>query len=400
MNTLNENPSQAEIKFNIFVLGFRPFFLAAGVFSIVSMSAWMAIYGAGLQIPMAGFPSSYWHAHEMLYGYTMAVVAGFLLTAIKNWTGQQTIQYTALLMLCLMWLGARACMLLGANFFIPAAMLDLGFNFCLLLAVLVPVFKVKQWRQAGIVLVVFLMALFNTLFYLGVFGVVDAGTYWGIYGALFLLLALVMIMLRRVMPFFIEKGLDETVQLKNSLFLDSASIVLFLLFGINEVFILDVMTSSYLALLLFIVSSARLYNWYAKGIWRKPLLWGIYSAFMVITLGFLLFALVPYVDVVTRSLSIHAFTLGGFGLLTLSMMSRVTLGHTGRGVKQPSSWITVAQWLLVMGVISRVVVPLFFQRFYLESVFMSQLLWIIGFAIFLVVNVPFLTKVRADAAKG
>ena len=68
MNTLNENPSQAEIKFNMFVLGFRPFFLAAGVFSIVCMSAWMAIYGAGLQISITGLPSSYWHAHEMLYG--------------------------------------------------------------------------------------------------------------------------------------------------------------------------------------------------------------------------------------------------------------------------------------------------------------------------------------------
>jgi len=391
---------QQDIKFSFFVLGFRPFFLAAGVFSVLSMLAWMLMYGFGLQVSLVGLASPYWHAHEMVYGFTMAVVAGFLLTAVKNWTGQQTIQNTPLLMLCLMWLGARVCMLLGSDFFIAAAIFDLSFSLFLFIAVLKPILKVKQWRQVGIVSKVFLMALFNAVFYLGLFGFLKEGIYWGIYGGLFLLLALVLTMGRRVMPFFIEKGVGYPVQLKNSRFLDISSLFLFLAFAVSEVFLLNAEISSYLATPLFLVSCARLYNWHTKGIWSAPLLWGIYSAFIVITLGFLLFALLPYVNVITRSLSLHAFTLGGFGLMTLSMMSRVTLGHTGRGVKQPSSWISVAQWLLLMGVISRVVAPLFLQSLYMESVFMSQLLWITGFALFVLVNAPYLTQERVDGAEG
>lgn len=392
---LEENP-----QFSIFVLGFRPFFLASGIFSIVSMSAWMLMYVFGLQTSLGHLPSLYWHAHEMLYGFAMAVVTGFLLTAVKNWTGMQTLQNKPLLILFLMWLGARLCMLLGVDFFMPAAVLDLSFNLFLFIAVVMPVIKAKQSRQIGIVSKVFLLALFNSFFYLGLFGFIDQGLYWGINGGLFLLLGLVLTMGRRVMPFFIEKGVGYPVQLKNSAFLDNANLFIFLAFSINEVFFLDAVISSYLAIPLFLISCIRLFNWHTKGIWSVPLLWGLYASFIVITLGFLLFALLPYVNTITRSVSLHAFTLGGFGLLTLSMMSRVTIGHTGRSVKQPSLWIRVAQWLLLMACVSRVVLPLFLNEFYIETVFLSQCFWIAGFALFVLVNYPLLTKARIDGATG
>jgi uncharacterized protein involved in response to NO len=392
---LEENP-----HFSIFVLGFRPFFLASGIFSVVSMTVWTLMYVFGLQTSLGHLPNLYWHAHEMLYGFAMAVVTGFLLTAVKNWTGKQTLQYKPLLILFLMWLGARLCMLLGAGFFIPAAVLDLSFNIFLFIAVAIPVIKAKQSRQIGIVSKVFLLALFNSFFYLGLFGFIGQGLYWGIYGGLFLLLGLVLTMGRRVMPFFIEKGVGYPVQLKNSAFLDNANLLIFLAFSINEVFFLDAVISSYLAIPLFLISCIRLFNWHTKGIWSTPLLWGLYASFIVITLGFLLFALLPYVNVITRSISLHAFTLGGFGLLTLSMMSRVTIGHTGRSVKQPSVWVRVAQWLLLMGCVSRVLLPLFLNEFYIETVFLSQCFWITGFAVFVLVNYPLLTKARIDGAAG
>jgi uncharacterized protein involved in response to NO len=400
MNTFNIQPPQGEIKFSFFVLGFRPFFLAAGVISVVSMLVWVAMYGFGFQLRLGNLPSHFWHAHEMVYGFTMAVVSGFLLTAIKNWTGVQTIQYRPLLILFLMWIAARLCMLLGADFYIAAAVFDLSFSVCLFLAVLQPIVKVKQWKQMGIVSKIFLMAVFNSLFYLGLFGFLEQGIYWGIYGGLFLLLALVLTMGRRVMPFFIEKGVGYQVKLKNSLFLDRASLFIFLALTISEVFLQDAKLSSYIAAPLFVISSIRLYNWHTKGIWKAPLLWGIYSAFIFITFGFLLFALLPYVNVITHSLALHAFTVGGLAIVTLSMMSRVTLGHTGRGVKQPSEWINVAQWLLLLGVICRVVLPLFFDSLYFEWVVMSQLLWIAGFALFVVVNYPLLTQPRVDGTAG
>lgn len=400
MATFNINSSEEDIKFSFFVLGFRPFFLAAGVIAVVSMLMWLVIYGFGFQLSLGNLPSHFWHAHEMVYGFTMAVVSGFLLTAIKNWTGVQTVQNKPLLMLFLMWLGARICMLLGADFYIAAAVFDLSFSLSLFLAVVQPIVKVKQWKQMGIVSKIFMMAVFNSLFYLGLFGVLEQGTYWGVYGGLFLLLALVFTMGRRVMPFFIERGVGYPVKLKNSVFLDRASLFIFLALTISEVFIQDAKISSYIAAPLFVISSIRLYNWHTKGIWKKPLLWGIYSSFIFITFGFLLFALLPYSSVITHSLALHAFTVGGIALVTISMMSRVTLGHTGRGVQQPSPWINVAQWSLLLGVVCRVILPLFLEDFYVELVVMSQLFWVIGFGLFVVVNYPYLTQPRLDGAAG
>lgn len=397
---MNINTSPKDTTFSIFVLGFRPFFLAAGVFSVISMLAWLAVYKFGLQIPMGNLPSYLWHAHEMVYGFTLAVVAGFLLAAIKNWTGEQTIQHRPLLLLFLLWLGARVCMLFGANFFAAAAVLDLSFNLFLLIAVLLPILKVKQWKQMGIVSKVLLMGLFNALFYLGLFGYLDMGVYWGIYGGVFLLIALVLTMGRRVIPFFIERGVGYPVQLKNSKLLDNASLFLFLAFMITEVFIQDIYISSYLATALFVISSIRLYNWHTKGIWSSSLLWGIYSSVVFITLGFLLFALLPYTTVISHSIALHAFTVGGLSMITLSMMSRVTLGHTGRGVKNPSPWINVAQWMILLGIIARVILPIILKGFYTELIVTSQLLWIAGFGLFVVVNYPLLMRPRIDGAAG
>ena len=400
MTGLNQQPPTQTVKANFFVLGFRPFFLAAGIFSVVSMLSWLAVYVFYVQIPLLGLASHYWHAHEMIYGFAMAAVAGFLLTAVKNWTGVQTVQNTPLLILVLMWFGARISMLLGVDFFTAAAIFDLSFSVCLFVAVLLPILKVKQWRQAGIVSKIFLLAVCNMLFYLGLFGVLEKGVYWGLYGGLFLILALVLTIARRVMPFFIEKGVDYNVQLKNSTFLDSSNLFIFLAFALAEVFVQDARISSYLSTLLFVISCVRLYNWHTIGIWKKPLLWGLYSSFIFITLGFLLFALQPYVNLISRSLALHAFTVGGFGLIILSMMSRVTLGHTGRSVKQPSRWVSMAQWLILAAVICRVFLPLVLEGLYVESVFISQLLWIMGFALFVLVNYPYLTQSRVDGAEG
>jgi len=382
--------------FNIFVLGFRPFFLAAGIFSVVSMTVWMLMYVFGVQTSLGQLPGLYWHAHEMLYGFTMAVIAGFLLTAVKNWTGVQTLQNQPLVMLFLMWLAARLCMLFGMAFFLPAAILDIAFNVFLFVAVLRPIMKVKQIKQLGIVSAVCLLTIFNSFFYLGLFGLIDQGLYWGIYGGLFVILGLVLTMGRRLMPFFIKKGVKGPIQIKNSVFLDKANVFIFLAFSINEVFFMNAAVSSYLAIPLFLIACTCLFNWHTKGIWSRPLLWGLYVSFIFIALGFLMFVLIPNVSVINRSLALHAFTLGGFGLLTLSMMSRVTIGHTGRSVKQPSFWVQVAQWLLLMGCISRVLLPLFVNDFYIEIMFLSQCFWVAGFALFVLINYPMLTTARID----
>ena len=400
MSLLNIQDPPKNTPFSLFVLGFRPFFLAAGVFAIISMGMWLSIYELGLTLTLDGLTNFHWHAHEMIYGFTLAVISGFLLTAIKNWTGVQTIQYRGLQILFLLWLGARLAMLFGTRFIALAAVLDIAFNLFLFIAMLQPILKVKQWKQIGIVSKILLLGIFNALFYLGMLGFVDNGVFWGIYGGLFLLIAVVLNMGRRVMPFFIERGVGYPVQLKNSKFLDISVLVLFLLFSINEVFIGDIHISSYLAAALFVISLIRLYNWHTPGIWKSSLLWGLYGAFVFITLGFLMFTLLPYTTLFTRSIALHAFTVGGIALITVSMMSRVTLGHTGRSVNEPSPLINVAQWILLLGAITRIILPPFLIDYYSLLILISQCLWISGFAIFVWVNYPLLTRPRIDGAVG
>ena len=205
-------------------LGFRPFFLAAGVFAIVSMAIWMASYTFSVEIAFAGMPANLWHAHEMLFGYVMAVVAGFLLTAIKNWTGLEVLRGKTLAVLFSLWFAARLLPFTGT--LLPVefiAVIDVAFMFFLAVACLRPVLKVKQYKQIGIVSKLFLLMLCNVVFYLGILGVLAEGVQWGLNSAIYMIIALVLVMMRRVMPMFIQNGVDGEVKLVNRAWVDHSS---------------------------------------------------------------------------------------------------------------------------------------------------------------------------------
>ncbi len=395
-----QDPPRSDAPFSLFVLGFRPFFLAAGLFAVASIGIWMAVYEFGFSLSFAELAPFQWHAHEMIYGYTLAVVAGFLLTAIRNWTGIQTWQGARLKILLLLWLAARVTLLFGDALLPLAAAFDLLFNLLLVAATTEPVLKVRQWKQVGILAKVVLIGLFNAFFYLGLLGVLDQGVDWSLYGGLLLLIALVLAMGRRVIPFFIERGVGYPLQLANPRWLDVSILVLFLAFSIVEVFILEPAISGWLATALFALSLIRLYNWHTPGIWGKPLLWGLYMALVFISFGFLVFALLPHSTLFTRSIGFHAFAFGGIGLITLSMMSRVTLGHTGRDIQSPSPLIGLAQWLVLAGALVRLLPTAFWPQHYSLWIALAQLLWIFGFTVFVWVNAPLLRRPRVDGAPG
>jgi uncharacterized protein involved in response to NO len=399
MSLLNIQDQYDKTQFSFFVLGFRPFFLAAGAFSILSIVLWMGIYGFGLDLDLGNLPAIFWHAHEMVYGYALAVIAGFLLTAIRNWTGIQTLQYKGLILLLILWAMARLTMLTGQTGIAVAAVFDLGFNLFLFGAALSPVIRVRQWKQVGIISKLLLMAIGNLLFYAGAIGWLNQGVYLGTYIGLFLVIALVLTMGRRVIPFFIEKGVPYPVKLRNSQWLDLISLFGFLAFALNQLFLHHTI-GVYLAVLLFVVTTWRLVYWHTPGIWSRPLLWGLYTALISIDIGFLLYALTAFFSAIHESLALHAMAFGGIGLVTLSMMSRVTLGHTGRDILQPSKWIAVAQGMLLLGLLFRIGLPLLFPQHYVILIITAQVFWILGFALFLIVNAPLLLRPRIDGAPG
>ena len=388
------NPQSA-----IWNLGFRPFFLGAAIFAVVSMALWMGVYLWQLPLSIAGISIFRWHAHEMIYGFAVAVIAGFLLTAVKNWTGVQTLHGVGLLALFGLWAAARVLWLFGTPLLFVAGFFDLLFMLGLIAALVDPIRKAKQWQQSGIIAILVLLLLGNALFYLGAAGLMESGVFVGLRGGLFLIVGLVLFMGRRVIPFFIEAGVGYPIKVKNSQRLDQAIIVLYSLFLIAEVGIGQEWLVALLALGLLISNSIRLAGWYTPGIWKKPLLWSLFVAFIAINFGFLLLALTPVLNLPTLVV-LHAFSVGGIGVMILSMMARVTLGHTGRNVQKPPSTVPIALAVLVLGAVVRVIVPLLVSKHYLMWVAISQLLWIAAFLIFLVSYLPMLIRPRVDGQPG
>jgi uncharacterized protein involved in response to NO len=392
---------QKTYRISLHHLGFRPFFMLAGIFAVFSMSVWMWLYQGNGVLPTADSLSSItWHAHEMIYGYSLAVVAGFLLTAIRNWTGVQTLHGIPLLLLALLWLLARIMPLLDhPSSLYLMAVFDLMFNVGLCIATLYPVIKVKQWSQMGVWSKVLLLLLTNMLFYLGLFGQLEPGVTWGLYGGLYLVLSMVLLMGRRVIPFFIEKGVDENVSLVNRRWVDISSLVLMLVFILAEVFLPFPRLAMLVALLLSVVHGYRLIGWHTSGIWRKPLLWILYVAYGWIVLGFALKGAMLFVPIHTM-LVVHAFAVGGIGLVTLGMMARVALGHTGRNVFEPPSVLTAVFLVLVIGSLARVLLPMIAPAGYTLWMGITQACWILGFALFSLIYTPMLIKPRVDGSYG
>lgn len=391
-------------NFSLFNLGFRPFFLGAGLISILSMFVWYLLLQQTLQL--SALSSTQWHSHEIIFGFSMAVITGFLLTAVKNWTNIDTPSGRPLLLLFLLWASARVAWLLlpflpenSASLLVIAAVFDLAFSFYFALAFARPVFLSKQWNQIGLLVKVVLMGVLNTLCYLGLLGVLEQGMSWGIYGGFFIILAIILTMGRRVIPFFIEKGVAETVSLKNPKWIDHSSLVLFLLLALSEVFLNQPLITSLIATPLFIVGCIRLFNWHTAGIWQKSMLWSLYLGMGLIQVGFLLFALTVFSPPL-QSLAIHTLAVGGIGLITLGMMTRVTLGHTGRNVNQPPAYHTLLLSLLLLATVTRVLLPLMWPEHYATWITLSQFLWITAYAVFVITFAPMLIKKRIDGHFG
>jgi uncharacterized protein involved in response to NO len=394
-----QRPGQKPRPFALFNLGFRPFFLFAALFSAISILIWGGVYVYGWQAPRATVAPMQWHAHEMIFGYAMAVVAGFLLTAVRNWTNIPTLTGVKLALLLAAWLAARMLMLVAPNQVLPILVLDIGFNLALAVAIAIPLVQAKQMKQLGIASKIVLLGLANALFYLGALGVLGQGVRWGLYSGLYLVLSLIFVMARRVVPFFIERGVGYPVQLTNRTWVDRSSLVLLLLFWVVDVFLEQALLAGMLAAGLFVVHAIRLADWHTPGVWKKPLLWVLFLGYGGAIFGFLLKALAPVVPL-SPYLAVHAFAVGGVGLMTVGMMARVALGHTGRSIQEPPKVLAPIFVLLALSFVVRVLLALFDAAHYLLWIGLSQALWLAAFGLFTLVYAPILIKPRVDGQPG
>jgi len=392
-----------EININnlvVFRLGFRPFFLATALFSMIAMSVWMLELVTAIKLLPVSVSPMFWHAHEMIYGYALAVIAGFLLTAVRNWTGIQTLHGLPLQLLLLFWLLARmASLFSGSQAIITAMVMDNVFIVFLSAALTLPLVRAKLWKNIGLISKIYFFLIGNIIYSLGLLGIFPDGQRIGIYIGLYMILSLILVLSRRVIPMFIERGVGYPVTLNNYLWVDISCFLLFLGFAVSDIFFTVPALTAWLAAVLSILHCIRLYGWHTRGIWNKPLLWVLYLAYAWIILGFgLKFA--AFITDISPFLAIHAFAVGGIGMMTLGMMSRIALGHTGRDMMQPPAGVGLMFGILFCGALVRVVFPLLFAGHYLLWIAVSQTLWITVFALFLYLYTPILIRPRIDGKWG
>jgi uncharacterized protein involved in response to NO len=381
----------------LFALGFRPFFLLAGLFAVVLMGVWSTAFVTNHALATT-YGMVGWHSHEMIFGYTAAVIAGFLLTAVGNWTGMRTTSEAPLAGLSALWLAGRV-----APFFpdgIPpwlVALLDLLFLPALALAVAIPLVRSGQRRNLFFISLLGAFALANLLVHLEVLGFAEGFARAGIFLGLDLIILLIVIMGGRVIPFFTERALSG-VRPRRRPWVEWLSIASVIAFIFAELFFPDSILVAVTAGLAAASNALRLSGWYTERFWSVPLLWVLHLGYGWIVAGFCLKTLAS-VGWVSPQLTIHAFTVGGIGVLTLGMMARVSLGHTGR-VLQASKAIAIGFALINLAAAARGIAPIFFINWLPQLVALAGGLWILSFAIFLEAYVPILISPRIDGRPG
>ncbi|OPH33345.1 NnrS family protein [Moraxella atlantae] len=397
-------------------LGFRVFFLSAAVFAMLTMAAWAYLlsknsmsFGAHQLLP------AFWHGHELVFGYSLAVIAGFLLTAVKTWTNQPMPFGWRLLAIWLCWALARVVYLfngLAINGWLRVACAaDIAFWLSVTVAVVKPIWMTKQKRQIGIVAKLLLLLLAQVWFYIAVFHEVWQGVQLSLWAALYVIIGIVLTMARRVMPMFIQNGIAAggkvVLKAKNSDVLDKISLIGLFGFMLSDVLLAGVWNLTWanwlvgaFAAIIAIANALRLKNWYLPGLWQRPMVWSLWISLLGMVIGFALFAVLP-LGLVGHSLAMHTVALAGIGMMTLSMMARVALGHTGRSVHQPLNGISLAFGAMVAAWAFRAILPLALPNdAYLISVGIAQGLWILAFVGFIVLYAKILWSPRTDGLFG
>jgi uncharacterized protein involved in response to NO len=389
--------SKQTLDHPLFALGFRAFFALAGLFALILIALWTSLFNGSLVIDNY-YPTTYWHAHEMLFGYSLAVIAGFLLTAVKNWTGVQTVQGDKLAGLCLLWIYGRLVPFYSE--LIPdtlIALIDFSFLPTLAYFVAQPILKSGKMKNLFFVALLLLMALGNGLIHAEILGFSEGSAIKGLYVVMAVITMIILIIAGRIFPFFTEKGLKGVIAIRNPLFDALAigtSLVVFLclIFDISGLFLTVISIAAVISHLL------RVAGWYVQKIWYVPLLWVLYMGYAWIIIGFVLISLAS-VSILPLSIAIHAFTVGGIGVLTLGMMARVSLGHTGRILKA-SNTIAIAFVLINVAALFRVLMPAIIPNGYTHFLMISTYCWLAAFSLFIFVYVPILSTARTDGKAG
>jgi len=375
--------------FALWNLGFRPFFLLASIFSALSIVLWAAQFSGWL--PAAYMRSGVWHAHEMLFGFTTAVIAGFLLTAVRNWTRMDTARGPGLMALVLLWILGRIAV--ATEWHVFSAVVNAAFPIAVAVSIGIPLQRSHNSRNYFFVGLLVLMAGLVLAVHLALPERLGLSAASGLQLALDLVLFIMAVMGGRVIPMFTNNGVAGADATRKALIEKLALGSITVLFAADALHLPD----TYVAIVAVIGAlshGARLCLWKPWRTLATPLVWILHAAYAWIVIHLMLrhFAAMHWVS---ASSATHALTVGAIAGLTMGMMSRVSLGHTGRPLKV-TRVETAAFFLVQAAALVRVFGEIALPVWYMLSIEVSAVLWAAAFGLFAIRYWPVLTRPRLD----
>jgi uncharacterized protein involved in response to NO len=374
-------------------LGFRPFYLLASLFAALSIALWGAQYAGVVATPHSGVPA--WHAHEMIFGFTLAVMTGFLFTAVRNWTSRPTPTGPLLGAIALLWIAGRVCALLPYP--VASAAIDTLFPLVVAGAVAVPLFAKRDRRNVFFVALLIALAAADLAMHLARLGVVPWHELAPAQVALDILLLVMTVLGGRVIPMFTRNSV-RTARVRGSAWLERAVPALLVAILLADLFAAPAWLLAILLALGAAAQALRLWLWDPLRTLRVPMVWILHVGYLWIAAHLALRAL-SMVDLVAAPLATHALTVGAIGALTLGMMTRTARGHTGRPIVADASEIAMFA-LVIAAALARVLVPIAVPDAYREAVIASACFWSAAYAVYAIRYWPVLTRPRIDGKPG
>jgi uncharacterized protein involved in response to NO len=380
-------------RFALFNLGFRPFYLLGSVFAAFSVGLWVLQYtGVAKGALLRG---SALHGHEMLFGFTMAVVAGFLFTAVRNWTGRPTPEGATLAAIVALWVTGRVFAL--TPWTTAAALASALFPLVVAVAVAMPLVASGNRRNYFFVALLAGVALAASLVHLSLLGAIQRPPRAGLQAGLDVVLFIVAVIGGRVIPMFTNNGVPGAGARRNA-WVERTALAALLALLAADVLALRGPALAALAFAAALAHLVRLALWNPWRTLRNPLVWILHAAYAWIVVHLALRGLAEF-GLVFEQLALHALAIGAIGGMTLGMMTRTARGHTGRPLEAGRA--ELACFVLVqLAALTRVFAPLVAPAAYTASVAVSGALWSAAFAIYAVRYWPVLTLPRVDGKPG
>lgn len=395
---MHAEPRLVSPRVALLAKGFRPFFLLAALWAIAAVPLWLFVQEGYVRLGGYIIPTD-WHAHEMVFGFSGAVIAGFLLTAASNWTKRETATGWSLGALAMLWLAGRIALLAdGALPSTLVAAINLAFLPALALAVGRVIATAKSRRNYGIVALVLALWVAQIVAHLGALDsdllLLRRGNRLGFD----LVLVLIAVIGGRIIPLF-TRNATGVRNLGAPRWLDRAAVLSVLVTAIADAALLHGPVLGASAAVAAVLNVARMHHWGAQYTRREPLLWVLHAGYAFLPLGLALRALAEFSPAVQTSAAIHALTVGCIGVLTLAMMARVTLGHTGRPLRA-TRLLTAAFVSMILAALLRTGGPLIGPKVSTSAIHSSAMLWSFAFLLYLVALGRALWTPRADGRPG